>query len=396
MRFVLIMFVMVLASCAHLPPSPGANAMLVTIPIEGESTPPLSDSLRTYSNGEWDVPLKTRRLASAIVREHGLDVIDAWPLETVQEFCLVVNGGESAMDALRRDARVTSVQKIRHFVAMNSGYNDDRVSIQLGDHAEDLARLHEWSTGAGVRIGIIDSPVELAHPDLKRRIAREVLTIDRAPVDADKVHGTAVAGIIGAEANNHVGVVGFAPGAELFSYAACRYDDGLQQTRCNSFSMALAIEAAAKDDIDVLNLSLAGPGDPLLARMLRAIAERGTIIVAAEGQPQEDFPGNLPFVIAAGPLSVRGGNPDTIRVDDEHLSTTVGGRYRFFYGASMSAARVSALIGLMRQRAPGLDVAQSRLYLHNANVDCDGFAAPFCMIRFALENRTQASSGVMD
>ena len=84
-------------------------------------------------------------------------------------------------------------------------------------------------------------------------------------------HGTNVAGIIGAKPGNGIGLVGIAPGARLMALRACREVPRQQtsgQTLCNSIALARAIQFAIENDADVINLSLSGPSDLLMAKLV--------------------------------------------------------------------------------------------------------------------------------
>ena len=73
---------------------------------------------------------------------------------------------------------------------------------------------HRHSVGKGVRIAIVDSDVDRQHEDLRGRLDRvKSYAVDEA--SAETSHGTAIASVIGANANNAKGIVGVAPGAGL-------------------------------------------------------------------------------------------------------------------------------------------------------------------------------------
>ncbi len=98
---------------------------------------------------------------------------------------------------------------------------------------------------------------------------------DREQFRRDR-HGTEIAGVIAAVANNREGIVGVAPEARLLVFKACwqaRADD--DAALCNSFTLARALVAALDAHAQVVNLSLAGPEDPLLSDLIREGLRRG-------------------------------------------------------------------------------------------------------------------------
>lgn len=122
--------------------------------------------------------------------------------------------------------------------------------------------VHEMGiTGAGVKIGIIDSGIDTSHPEFAGRIAGGYNFVDLGESFFDSFgHGTQVAGIIGA-ADDGLGVVGVAPGASLYAYKV--YDNS---TDSNTFDRVIAaLERAMSDGVQVINVSLGSIADPGLA-----------------------------------------------------------------------------------------------------------------------------------
>jgi len=220
-----------------------------------------------------------------------------------------------------------------------------------------------------VRVAIVDTGADRTHPDLNGHISIARDFVAAGAIDVDRqfdsdIHGTAVAGIIVAAANNHVGIVGLAPDAEVLMLKACwQLNADEIAARCNSFTLAKALSFAIEQRVDIINLSLGGPADPLLIQLLQVALTRGILIVAAQ-DPLEQFPAGLPGVIAvnavAGPdidavartvainSDIAGAEPRLIveAQASELLSTSPKGRYDYFSGSSMAAARVTGLSAL--------------------------------------------------
>lgn len=400
LSILIVLACLALQSCTHHPSHgpEGPDEYIITIPLPDDVTAPRAPgSTKVYLARRWEVPPLARRVTNRLRREFGFRVTDTWPLPSIGEFCIVVRfSDESLMDRIGEDDDVLSVQKINQFAAMRTTppYNDARLGAQLGNQIESLNRLHAWSTGKDVRIAIIDTPVDLRHPDLKSRIKSQAVFFDGRRKAEDFVHGTAIAGIIGAVANNGIGVVGYAPDAALRSYAACRYRDESRQSLCNTFSLAKAIAAATHDGADIVNLSLAGPEDKLLRRLILALQRAGTVVIASDNTADENarFPASMPGVIAAGPLdSVNTWRPDLISVEDEHLTTRTGGSYQFYHGSSMSAALVTALASLLLEQSPGLSSEAVHRSLSNIQQNCTASHTDAeCKMKFALQRNVDS------
>src|SRR5690606_25958941 len=116
---------------------------------------------------------------------------------------------------------------------------------------------------------------------LRGRVRIERDLVAGHPFDRAEVHGTAVAGII-ASAVNRLGIVGVAPDAGIAALRACwALGKDSVAAKCSTFSIARALQTALDVGADVVNLSLTGPADPLLERMLDEVIARGVIVIAA-------------------------------------------------------------------------------------------------------------------
>lgn len=175
--------------------------------------------------------------------------------------------------------------------------------LQIG-----AGRVHQMGiTGAGVKVGIIDSGIDYTHPELSANYAGgwDFVGNDANPMD-DYGHGTLVAGIIGA-ADDDTGIVGVAPQASLYAYKV--YDSS--GPNINTLDLVIAaIERAIIDGVQVINMSFGSVADPglALAGALNAAIQAGITIVASVGNeglaPTVDgnirYPAAYSSVIAIG------------------------------------------------------------------------------------------------
>jgi subtilisin len=395
------LLLLVMAGCAQLPtPLTGDHEYIITVPLGQKQTGTLpSAAMKVYLGDPWEVSAAVHKTVRILRRRYALDIVETWPLASIDEYCIVVRlANRAQIDQLREDTRVSSVQEVQHFVMMRGppSFGDIRPWQQLSTNVASLARLHQWATGEGVRVGLIDTAVDVRHPDLEPGIARQEMFVCQRGEVSDLVHGTAVAGVIAARPNNGVGMVGFAPDVQLTSYAACYHRDDWGETVCDTFSLAKALAAASEDEVQLINMSLSGPEDRLLSRLIEALSDRGVIVVAAENADDAalDFPASMPQVIAVGK---RDDNHESslrlLKTEDEHLTTRAGGNYQFFYGSSMSAARVTALIALLLQRNPDLSEQEVREALLGVIANCHGAPASGpCAMKFALTDSDPAGT----
>lgn len=151
------------------------------------------------------------------------------------------------------------------------------------------------SPGAGVTVAVVDTGVDVNHPDLADRIARDgqgakrfidevgndssVSTGNRNFTGVDgNGHGTHVAGIVGASAGNG-GIVGVAPGVTILPVKVMRADGS-----GDDFAIAKGLKDAADAGADVINLSVGGPApSQLLADAIAYDVAKGSTVVSASG-----------------------------------------------------------------------------------------------------------------
>lgn len=347
----------------------------------------------------YSVPLRSLDTMAALARDYNLKRVDGWPIEDLGFYCEVLHvaDGESAaavVARLKQDPRVAQVQMLNHFKTL-AAENDPYFRMQFPQQREALANVHQKYSGAGVDVIVIDTGVDIAHPDLKNNIvtARNFVDSDDAGFRRD-VHGTAVSGIIGAEANNNIGIVGVAPAARLHVFKACRQPVSEAASHevqaaagCNSFGLAKALASAIAAEPDVVNLSLTGPDDELLAMLIAKLSASGALVVAAVDGSRDDggFPASMPGVIGAFNIK-QSGRQALVAPGAEELSTRPSAGYDFFSGSSISSAYVSGVAALMREAYPQTDQATFINWLAtDSNVPC-----PFRELFVASGNANQS------
>lgn len=282
---------------------------------------------------------------------------------------------------------------------------------QWDKHVTDVSAAHDYATGDGTRIAIIDSGVADAHPDL----ANVNTDLSRSIVDGEvrdhvgdaAFHGTHVAGI--AAATGASGVIGTAPDAELVSIRV------LDERGTGPLADILTgIDYAVEIGADVVNLSL-GPWPPevhdMVRRVLRNAIGEGTVVTGAAGNDSIDLTEVDPFVLPAdveGSITVSATGPNDLRAFYSNFGagaidvgapgggyetpekteccvydfdtgevmcgedcerpdvpypfnlafSTVPNGYAWLDGTSMAAPQVAGLVGLVRDLRPDLSPAE--------------------------------------
>ncbi|MET0265215.1 MAG: S8 family serine peptidase [Duganella sp.] len=360
-----------------------------------------------------------RRRAELLARQHGLTLVEGWAMSLLGVDCYVMQYPDKddprrLIEKLSRDPQVEWAQQVADFEGMaqtampavsaptpasmaQPGMSDSDAlyPVQPAARYWHVADLHRHATGRAVRVAVVDSGIDGEHPDLAGQLAVNTNFVDGGPPPAE-IHGTAVAGIIAARSGNG-GIVGVAPSAKIMGLRAC-WQTTSQTTRCNSFTLSKAINYAILNGAKVINLSLSGPPDRLLDRLLDVALERGISVVGAvdaqAGGPA--FPANhrgvvavasqprikamaataaaaLPAVTAA-PAGANA-NVSLLAPGDDIPTTAPGARWSFVNGSSYAAAHVSGMLALLEELRPNASPAQLRSMLQppevlkTANID---------------------------
>ena len=337
---------------------------------------------RDYDNvTSYSVSPAARDTANAVATAYQLRQVTGWPIRMLGVHCLVfeVPSGvarDELINRLSHDPRVESAQPLQSFSSLSTTYNDPYERLQRNLDTMNVVQAHDWSRGNGVRIAIIDTGVDSRHPDLAGQVIKQQNFVDGTPANASTDrHGTAVAGVIAALGNNHLGIVGVAPGAQLYALKACwpEQPNGARAV-CNTLTLAKALAAAIDEHVAIVNLSLAGPGDPLLARLVDYGAARGTMFVGAVPPPNapRGFPTDIAAVIAVDSSGAQSTDGKVLFAPGTDVLTLVpDNRYDFLSGSSLAAASVSAGIALLLARDPNLTAAAARDILATSSTRSD-------------------------
>ncbi|MCW3001263.1 MAG: family serine peptidase [Conexibacter sp.] len=265
-----------------------------------------------------------------------------------------------------------------------------------GDEAMGTESAWRQTTGTDVTVAIVDSGVDLGHPDLAPNLwtnggeipgngvdddgngyvddvhGYDFVDGDGVPQDANG-HGTHVAGIAGARGGNGIGGSGVAWRVRLMAVRVLDAD-----ARGTTTAVAQGIRYAVDNGARVVNLSLAGASSATdLEDAVRYAQARGVLIVAAAGNDGADLAGaptypasypedNVIGVAAttqAGVLSSvsdYGPGADIAAPGEQILSTALGGGYEWRTGTSMAAPHVTGALVLLAAARPDLDAAGLR------------------------------------
>jgi hypothetical protein len=302
-----------------------------------------------------------RRTAASIARANGLELLDGWPMPLIGVDCYIMRvpdgqSIESAIERVSHHPMVAWSQPLNSYetLATPSDRADPLYAAQPAATEWRLDDLHAVATGRGITVAVIDSKIETSHPDLRGQfVAVRDFLADRP--GAAEEHGTGVAGIIGAKSRNGVGIVGVAPGARLMALRACseRKRGGSTASTCDSLTLAKALHFALEQGADVINMSLSGPPDRLLATLVELGLARHISVVAAfdPRRPGGGFPASVNGVISVAEESLPSLPARVYRAPGRDIPTTQpGGRWYLVNGSSFAAAHITGLLALLREQ----------------------------------------------
>jgi len=265
-----------------------------------------------------------------------------------------------------------------------------------------LTKSGDGSGSVNVDIAILDTGIDLNHPDLN--VFKQVTFVPgTSNGNDDDGHGTAVAGVAAAKDNSQ-GVVGVAPGARLW---AIKVLDSNGMGSSSDIIKGIDYVTEHADEIDVVNLSFGavGKNDALHNAIIRSV-EAGVTYAAAAGNEGKDasnvFPASYPEVIAVsaivdtdgkcGGISTTGttaGKDDTLASFSNYgpvvdlaapgvlvKTTTIGDSYMSFSGTSAATAHVTGAVALYKSQhsdASPSDILNALKNLGSKqNTQCDG------------------------
>lgn len=266
---------------------------------------------------------------------------------------------------LSGDARVRVAQP--HYVFTANGAVGQPLPVpQYAPKALHLDKAHKVASGKRVKIAVIDTAIDTTHPAFGGAVSA---TFDALGSKGEaEVHGTSVASIAAARES----LVGVAPAANVLGIRAFAAEDG---GTAESYSLAIlkGLDWAVLNGARVVNMSFAGPDDPLLGEAIAAAVEQGVTIVAAAGNGGPDappaYPGAFPEVIAVTAVddgeglyqqANRGSYIAIAAPGVDIVGAAPKGAYDISSGTSMAAAHISGIVALMLEKNPKMSPKEIR------------------------------------
>ncbi len=303
-----------------------------------------------------------RAAAMPEVLEVQEDIYRNWLLEAP-----VFRAPFPSLEQLRASLPAVAAPPKRPEFALPAGV--DAAEVPWGIARVNAPAAWAVTQGEGVKVAVIDTGIDCAHPDLAANCAGgyNALDSDMPPMD-DNRHGTHVAGTIAGVLDGK-GVVGVAPKARLYAVKVLDANGG-----AGLASIVKGLIWAGKNKMDVANMSLGAPMGTIFMRAALAYASaRGVTVFVAAGNDDGsvNYPGAYPEAITVAALapnetiadfSSRGHQVAFIAPGVGVKSSVPGGGYDDFAGTSMATPHMTGLGALAVARgAHGVGAVRSAL-----------------------------------
>ena len=226
-----------------------------------------------------------------------------------------------------------------------------------------LGEAHRVATGSNVLVAVIDSAIDIKHPDLAGAVVEQFSAVGRP--ERPHVHGTGMVGAIAA----HSRLLGVAPKAKILAVQAFSADSR-QSPEATTRQIIAGLEWAIGKGARVINMSFAGPHDPMLQLAMKNAHAKNVVLIAAAGNagPKSPplYPAADPHVIAVtatdqnDQLFGQANQGPHVAVAAPGVDITVpapSDAYQVTTGTSVAAAHVSGVAALLVERHPSVDAA---------------------------------------
>jgi len=299
---------------------------------------------------------------------YGGQKIRVLPQIRVHHIQVPANALDAVESALRRNPKIAFVEK--NFVAQANLVPNDPSFVNQW-HLQKVSAPAAWDLTTGssaVKVAVIDSGVDPAHPDLVNKLVPGYNFLGGSTSDTHDVygHGTAVAGVIGADTNSGIGVAGLGWNSSVMPLVV------VSSSNIATYAdIASAINYAADHGAKVINMSLGGTSySSTLQSAVNYAWSKGVVIVAAAGNNSSSagfYPAALNNVVAVSATESNDtlssfsnfGSWITVSAPGNYIFTTNnGGGYGNWQGTSFASPQVAAVAALLFAKNPSLSNQQ--------------------------------------
>ncbi|MGB8313367.1 MAG: S8 family serine peptidase [Aestuariivirga sp.] len=322
------------------------------------------------------------QLEEQIAARYGLDILQQAEIALLGRRIVRcrISGGRAVDDvlaAMQGDGQIPAAQRNYFYRRQAAAPGTASAGIQYALEKLGINAAHAVATGVGSLIAVVDTGIDLSHPDFRAAIAASYDATGGADPIADP-HGTAIAGIIVA----HGAIEGVAPGARVLDVRVFQADASGAGSIATTVSLLRGLQWAEEKHARIVNLSLAGERDGLIGEAIAAMIAKNIIIVAAAGnagaEAPEAFPAAFADVIAVTATDAgdglyaaanRGSYISLAAPGVDVIAPALYGAYQMNSGTSFAAAHVSGIIALMLEHDSTISNEKIRAALQSSAKD---------------------------
>lgn len=296
---------------------------------------------------------------------------------------------DETIQSLKANSLVEYIEP-NYKVTNNYTVSDPRSKDQQGLAVANLAKAWDITFGdPKIIIGVIDTGIDLGHPDLKNKLVDgyNVITQGKTPPRDDNGHGTHASGIAAAETNNKIGIAGTAPNCKIMPIKTLD-----AKGSGDIYNVALGVIWAVDHGARVLNMSLGGPQNETLKKAIEYALAKNVVVVTAmgnDGKNVKAYPAALPGVISVGSVDFSRTRSDFSNYGDWISVTAPGSQimstmptykttmtefekeegYDYLDGTSMACPIVAGIAALVLSRNPDYTPAEVKERIQSTATD---------------------------
>ncbi|MFI8575778.1 S8 family peptidase [Rossellomorea aquimaris] len=288
-------------------------------------------------------------------------------ISSLQYDVITVTNRDNLMKVAEKYAKLPGVQSVtRSALVQKMDTKDFKASSMYHLDALSIEKAQSLSGKHKVRVGVIDTGVEVNHPELKSKVIVNKNGMNPLKKGQPDVHGTHVSGIIAAEKGNGIGGYGVAPNSDIVSI-----DVFNRSMFVTDYTIAEGVLEAIRQKVKVINMSLGTYyPSPILKDAIKQATDAGIVVVASAGNDGADmvnYPASFENVISVGAtndknelaeFSTYGKSVDVVAPGEQIYSSVFDydkdSSFGKLSGTSMSAPMVTGLVSLILSKYPTL------------------------------------------
>ena len=292
----------------------GCGAIAVAAPSNAVTTSSAATQPSPLG-GQIMVKFRDNGSAAGVLRQHGLTAGPGIGSTGAQLVSVPADRELQVLEGLSRNPAVEYAEPDepvaaatadeyfpRQYALQNNGQPFDNTagtySVAGGTADADVDAVEAWgvTTGSGIKVAVLDSGVASDNVDITPKVVARANFTNGTTGEDNYGHGTHVAGIVAATADNTVGVAGVCPGCTILDGKVLN-DSGVG----SSSSLANGINWAVNNGAKVINMSLGVRASRTLEAAVNNAWSKGVVLVAAAGNGSNQakiYPGAYPNVIA--------------------------------------------------------------------------------------------------